>query len=512
MLYRHKPGSYFVLIFLTTLIAGSCSAPTAKNEQALYSTHCGSCHLSPNIEDLPKGIWSNNILPDMAARMGIRENGYNPLKGFSFDEMEAAIKTEIYSPTPSITEEDWIRLREYILMKAPDSLSQPPAPAYTSLSDFVEKPMALDSIQGSKNITYLNYREETNNLITADLRGDVLQYDFNSNTGQHLGNFINPVIGYSETPLGTYVTSIGQLSPTQIPTGRLYLKGDDSFKPVAGFLHRPVHMLVEDLDKDGDEEVVVSEFGDLVGQLSLLVKKEGQEFNKQILLNQPGSIRVISRDMNGDERTDLVVLTAQGDEGIIILYQEAPLQFRAERVLRFSPVYGTSWFDLMDYDGDGDEDIITVNGDNADKSYVHKPYHGFRIHLNKGQNKFEEAFFYPLHGATRVLGRDFDQDGDMDFCLVATFPDYDKKPYLPFVYLKNENSTEFKFSSQILQRPSLGRWLLLEAGDIDKDGDEDVVLSSFNYVFTPVPDSLNRAWNQDGTDLLILENKLTENE
>ena len=70
-------------------------------------------------------------------------------------------------------------------------------------------------------------------------------------------------------------------------------------------------------------------------------------------------------------------------------------------MLRFSPVYGTSWFEMIDYDGDGDDDIVTVNGDNADESYVLKPYHGLRIYLNDGNNHFEEKYFYPFYGATR---------------------------------------------------------------------------------------------------------------
>ena len=501
----------FLFIGLISTLT-NCSSPETEKKVALYSTHCGSCHLAPDIESLPKDIWENNILPDMAARMGIATEGYNPFEGKSFDEMEATMKTGIYSASKVISKEDWELLRDYILSLAPESLPPTPQFEYSKLSDFEEIPMELDDIPGSKNITFLNYLENENKLIYADLRGEVYEYDWIENENRPLGLFSTPVVSYSSSELGTYVATIGQLSPTQISTGQVFVKQDSLFRPVAGYLHRPVHMLVEDLDKDSNEEIVISEFGDLVGQLSLLLNRGSQGFEKRILLNQPGAIRVIGKDMNGDSQTDLVVLTAQGDEGITIFYQEQPLQFRAERVLRFSPVYGTSWFDLLDYDGDGDLDIITVNGDNADKSYVHKPYHGLRIHLNDGSNNFEEVFFYPLNGATRFIGNDFDNDGDVDFCVLATFPDYDNKPFLPFVYLKNENPDSFEFRSELLNDPTLGRWLLAQAGDIDQDGDEDLILSSFTYVFTPVPDSLNTKWNRRGIDLLILKNKSTNDE
>ena len=149
-----------------------------------------------------------------------------------------------------------------------------------------------------------------------------------------------------------------------------------------------------------------------------------------------------------------------------------------------------------------------VQGDNADKSYVKKPYHGMRIYLNNGQNQFEEKFFYPLYGATRFVANDFDKDGDVDIAIVSSFPDYEKSPELSFVYLENLDSKKFKFKAQGLEKPSLGRWLLMDSGDIDNDGDQDIVLSSFTYYFTPVPDNLFKAWSASDVDLMILENKL----
>lgn len=495
-------------ISLLWLLVVACEGPVSHKEKELYANHCGSCHLAPAIESLPKEIWQNNILPDMAARMGIREGDYNPYKGYSFDEMEAMMKTGIYQVEPAMEYEEWIRLRDYIINSAPDSLPANPDQQAAPLSGFEEIPLVLDSIPGAKNITFLKYSDASNSMNYADLSGAVYQYQWDQNQIERIGQFPNPVVGYETKDSTIWVNTIGQISPTQLPTGRLFTGTKDQMNLYPDYFHRPVQMLVEDLDQDGDEDIIISEFGDLVGQLSLLENEEGKDFKKRILHKLPGTIRVIARDMNNDSMKDLVVLTAQGEEGILIYYQDEPMDFRAERVLRFSPVFGTSWFELLDYDGDGDQDLVTVHGDNADKSYVHKPYHGFRIHLNDGQNKYEEAFFYPLNGATRVLPGDFDQDGDIDFCLLATFPDYEKDPIMPFVYLKNENSEDFIFETELLNNPSLGRWLLADSGDIDRDGDQDIILSSFTYVFTPVPDSLNAYWNRQGVDMLILKNKL----
>ena len=467
--------------------------------------------MAPDINSLPKDIWENNVLPDMAARMGIKELNYNPFRGLSFDEMEAAMKTGIYSVKPLLSKEDWEALKKYIIELAPDSLASIPGRDYKPMVGFESRRINLDSIPGSMNFTYMKYEVKENKLAYANLAGQVGSYYFGSGSIVPEAFFSTPVIGYSQ-PEGNFITTIGRLNPTQMETGELFEKKDENYTAFGGYLHRPVHSLVKDLDKDGMEEIVICEFGDLVGKLSLFIKDENEGFQKRILLNQPGSIRTIAEDMNGDGMDDLIVLTAQGEEGITIFYQEDSLQFRPERVLRFSPVYGTSWFDLVDYDGDGDEDIITAHGDNADKSYVPKPYHGFRIFINDGQNNYEEAFFYPMHGATRVLSRDFDKDGDLDFCLLATFPNYNKEPLLPFVYLQNEDSENYLFTSKVLDRPEEGRWLLVDAGDVDQDGDEDIILGPFTYIFTPVPEQLNAYWQEKGPDLLILENKLIDRE
>ncbi|MEX0359776.1 MAG: hypothetical protein AB3N10_02185, partial [Allomuricauda sp.] len=83
-------------------------------------------------------------------------------------------------------------------------------------------------------------------------------------------------------------------------------------------------------------------------------------------------------------------------------------------------------------------------------------------------------------------------------------------PELSFVYLDNLDAANFDFSTKILEEPNAGRWFLMDALDTDQDGDEDIVLSSFTYVFTPVPETLSKQWEEDNVDLLILENKLIE--
>ncbi len=136
------------------------------------------------------------------------------------------------------------------------------------------------------------------------------------------------------------------------------------------------------------------------------------------------------------------------------------------------------------------------------------PYFIFFNIINNGNNVFEENYFYVLNGATRLIAEDFDLDGDIDIAVLATFPDYENSPSSSFVYLENKNYKSFEFQDATFKDVNLGRWLLMDSGDFDQDGDLDIVLSSFTYGFTPVPNHLAEIWESTSTDLMILKNRL----
>ncbi len=175
----------------------------------------------------------------------------------------------------------------------------------------------------------------------------------------------------------------------------------------------------------------------------------------------------------------------------------------------FLPNPVSSWFEIFDYEGDGDLDIGIVQGDNADLSHFSKDYHGFRIFLNNGDFTFHETYFFPMYGATRVIAHDFDLDGDIDFALTAFFPDFMHYPEGSFYYLENRDSEKFQFIPFYFSQVLDGRWLTMEMGDMDRDGDQDIVLGSFTYSPTPATLKLTERWNHTSTDFIWLENKST---
>jgi len=183
------------------------------------------------------------------------------------------------------------------------------------------------------------------------------------------------------------------------------------------------------------------------------------------------------RDLDGDGRADVLALTAQGDEGVSLFRRTPDGGFARERLLRFPASYGSTSMQLADVDGDGRDDIVYTNGDAGDFPGPVKPYHGVRVFVNDGRAGYAERYFLPMPGAYDVAARDFDGDGDVDLAAVAFFTDTAAPRPLPFVYLENRGGLRFRAST--VAGADRGRWLRMDAGDVDGDGDDDLVLGAF---------------------------------
>ena len=75
-----------------------------------------------------------------------------------------------------------------------------------------------------------------------------------------------------------------------------------------------------------------------------------------------------------------------------------------------------------------------------------------------------------------------------------------------FVYL--ENIGDDKFVASTCDEALFGRWMTMDVGDLDGDGDDDLALGSFVKGPTTVPISASRReqWRTNGTAVLYLEN------
>jgi hypothetical protein len=109
-----------------------------------------------------------------------------------------------------------------------------------------------------------------------------------------------------------------------------------------------------------------------------------------------------------------------------------------------------------------------------------------------------------MHGASQARVGDFDQDGDLDIAAISFFPDFKNHPEQSFTYLENTGNT---FKPSITRIGAKGRWITMEVGDVDVDGDSDLLLGSLAFP-VQVPADLIAEWRKDQIDILLLRNRL----
>jgi hypothetical protein len=313
---------------------------------------------------------------------------------------------------------------------------------------------------------------------------------------------------------GLYVTCMGRFSPSQESNGSVlfiaHKPADTNWaapQPVLRNLLRPVHSNYADLNGDGRTDIIVSMFGWYGGRLSWFENRGGGQYVEHVLFEKPGALQTEVRDLNGDGKPDVAALFAQGIEGMIFFYNRGDGEFSSHTILQKHPAFGHTHFEFVDFDHNEKLDLLITNGDNGDYESPPKPYHGIRLYLGRGGEVFEEKIFLPLHGAYKAIASDFDGDGDMDVAAISYYPDYRNAPRESFVML--ENRGDFHFEASTFPQCTEGRWLTLDVGDLDGDGDRDIVLGAARKGpgrTSYVPAELDRKWRESGLSVMVLEN------
>ncbi|MBC8155463.1 MAG: VCBS repeat-containing protein [Bacteroidetes bacterium] len=515
-------SSYRWLVFALTTLLMACggsqqtSAPPTLAVQAsnltgaqLSRVQCGGCHQFPEPDLLEKSVWQHGILPKMALRFGLLTETTSLAKQIEQqDELTDGVKLGVFPANQTLADADWQKIVAYYESMAPAHAlpAAPKTPVSVGLPLFTLRTPAkpVEAL-----VMLLKYDSAARCVFVGSRRGHLLRLDgqLNRLDSTFVQSPPSDVHGYAGGRFD--VLTMGIMDPNDSTAGTLSRRQNGVTTPLMPNLKRPVHASYGDLNGDGREDAVVCQFGNHTGQLTWL-EQQATGYRAHVLDPVPGARNTIIRDVNGDGRPDVIALLSQGDEQVAVYYNVAGEDaktpaFRKETVLRFPPVYGSSYLEMSDVNRDGFPDLIYTNGDNADYSHSLKAYHGVRIFLNDGHFRFKQAWFYPMNGASKVLARDFDGDGDMDLAAIAYFPDYTKSTVESFIYFEHQGGLTFK--PRTFANPARGHWLTMDAGDVDQDGDDDLLLGSFGMSSTPVPAELKARWRQEGKGVLLLENR-----
>lgn len=475
--------------------------------QNLAKIYCSTCHIETPPELLDKKTWVFKVLPQMGPRLGMHR--YKELHYESINPM-------LVSAQPVMTQEQWEAIVDYFYFSSPEAL--PPidleeAPAIDP--DIFEARPFSDEIDPNAIFTEIKVDEEGQAVYAGEaVSSTLLKFDFQGQLVDSL-DLPSAVTSVRIAPEILDLAVVGILHPNNQDEGYIaQLKhgealGKAQINVLADSIYRPVFMEVHDYNYDGMDDYLICEYGNDLGRLSIYFQQSGGAYSQYIIENIPGSIVTRSFDFDQDGYLDIAALFAQGDERIVIYYNDGEGGFRSgfDVVARFPSVYGSMYFDLHDFNDDGKMDIIYVNGDNFDYSQILKPYHGIRILENDGSNQFEEVYYYPMYGAGRVAIADFDADGDADILAVSNFADMQKNPERGIIFL--ENKGRYRYDAFSFSAAAQNQWNTLDIADLDHDGDLDALIGSMNLANVEVMAEVKfgREGSTQRTSMLLLENR-----
>jgi len=486
-----------LIIFISFL---SCENQHQKDER-LAKQYCGSCHIFPEPSLLDKKSWEKEVLPEMAFRMGLD----NSLLSTSTFQDQAAIMMSL-PDAPMTSQENWERIKKYYNDTAPDSLIIPEQKISDTLKLFEVKPIRLRVLQ-HKAVTVIAQDSTKDTIYIGTRQGKLYELNHNFEVKDSIRLSSAPSKLTLQDNADPTILLMGIMDPSEQARGSVaFLQHDRTFAYEIDSLQRPVDFERVDFNNDQADDYVICNFGNHTGSLAIYQGLPNGKFQRHVLSNLPGARRTITKDFDGNGFPDIMALMSQGDERILLFYNQGNFQFRLTTLLRFNAVQGSSYIDIADFNNDGKSDIIYSNGDNADYSAILKPYHGVHIFLNSGTNEFKESWFYPMHGASQTRVSDFDHDGDLDIGAISFFPDFKNHPEQGFVYFEN---TPQGFKPQITPLANKGRWITMEAFDYDHDGDRDILLGSMAFP-TLVPVDLLTKWHADQISILVIRNKLNQ--
>ena len=427
----------------------SCVESSDKvHQDPKVARHCTSCHLYPDPSSLTSEIWTESVLPEMA----------DYFIWPSTSEFIYANKPFYNKLGRSPMDDDtWKGIINFYGKFGLQSIDTIASSALEDQREFSEKLLQLNH---SREITSLAITKDHELLIGS--KGILYSMDssFVVLDSTSIGEDILNIYPYNQDSI--FIATAASIDPHEGKDGRVLLYQEDISSVITG-LSRPVQLL-----KKG-QDLYISQFGYRTGALS---KHNLHQTSRTDLHQYPGTYRLHEARLSSNAEKELIISVAQALDGVYKL--DTTSGYALKPLIRFRPEFGLSDIDIADINGDGLDDIVVVNGDNADYSIMPKSYHGIRVYLNTGDETFEESFHYSLYGATQGKFIDINGDEYMDIIVSSYFSIYSGESVLIFLGQENMYYEPYK-----VKNAPHGKWMVMEKGDLDNDGDEDVVLGSY---------------------------------
>ncbi len=467
---------------LSVGLHANLSAAAGMNDAAeVVGEFCTNCHVLPTPDCEPKDMWPAKI---------------EEMYGYARGERRVSDKEipPIHVPVEYFTS----RAPEYLPVPE-GAMGSPPSPLA-----FAHRMIVLDAIPGPPAVSSVKFvrlsDDGPSQLLICDMRHGLVVLWTPSRPDEPAS-----VIGRAAHPCRTQVVdldgdglrdilvaNLGVFWPLDTTEGSvlwLRARGKGRFESIVllGGVNRVADVKAADFDQDGDLDLVVAIFGNLITGRIVYMENFTEDyaepdFEAISLDEHTGTSDVLVVDLNEDGCLDFIAMQSQESERVVAFLGSKSGNFKQELIYQAPhPRWGSTGIRLFDLDGDGDQDLLFNHGDSVQVPPIPRPYHGFGWLENQGSFPFTYRRLAHLPGAHTSLPADIDGDGDLDLVSSVFIPAFNPSwPHAGLldtvVWLEQISTGEYRRYSLETRTPFHP---CADVGDYDEDGDVDIVLGNF---------------------------------